>query len=155
MKKQSAGILPYRLKDGQPEFFIVHPGGPFFKKKDNGFWSIAKGELDADEPPLTAAKREFLEETGIKISGKFIELKPQKLKSGKLIHAWAVEAGFDTDNIQSNSFEIEWPPKSGKMTTFPEIDKFGWFDTKTTLAKLNEAQGAFVYEILSQLGIQH
>ena len=113
MAKQSAGILVYRLVDERPQFFLVHPGGPFWKNKDAGAWSIPKGEFTAEEEGLIAAKREFLEETGQAIDGEFILLDPIKLKSGKTVHAWAVEGNVDETNIQSNIFPFEWPPRSG------------------------------------------
>src|SRR5436190_3780300 len=137
MAKQSAGILLYRISNKFPEVFLVHPGGPFWSKKDDGAWSIPKGEFETNEEPLTAAKREFEEETGVAISGKFIELVPIKQKGGKIVYAWAVEGDIDPEKIQSNSFEIEWPPKSGKMKTFPEIDKASWFTLNDAFVKIN------------------
>ncbi|MFL5809201.1 MAG: NUDIX domain-containing protein, partial [Flavisolibacter sp.] len=120
--RKSAGILLYRIKDSFPEFFLVHPGGPFWKGKDKAAWSIPKGEFPEDEEPLTAAKREFEEETGKKISGSFIELNPVKQKGGKLVYAWAIEGEIDADKIISNTYKIEWPYKSGKWQTYPEVD---------------------------------
>jgi predicted NUDIX family NTP pyrophosphohydrolase len=140
MPKQSAGILLYRKINDRLQVFLVHPGGPFFKNKDAGAWSIPKGEFMDDEDPLTAAKREFLEEIGQTIDGTFIKLDAVKLKSGKIIHAWAVEGDIDHENIQSNLFEIEWPPKSGKKQSFPEIDVAGWFDIDIAKQKINTAQ---------------
>src|SRR5674476_604456 len=113
MQKKSAGILLYRFQNNLPEVLLVHPGGPFWAKKDLGVWSIPKGEFEADENPLDAAKREVKEETGIKVQGDFIELTPVKQKSGKVIYAWALQGNFNLEEIQSNTFEIEWPPKSG------------------------------------------
>ena len=129
MAKQSAGILLYRKNNKQPEVFLVHPGGPFFKNKDSGVWSVPKGEFTDDEDALGAAKREFLEETGHAVDGKFIELSPVVLKSGKKVYAWAVEGDIDHENIKSNTFEIEWPPKSKRVQSFPEIDRRGlvWY----------------------------
>lgn len=152
MKKQSAGILPYKFVKKQLYFFIAHPGGPFYRKKDNGFWSIVKGEMDEGEEPLAAAIREFKEETNIDIDGNFLELTPRKQKSGKLVHVWAIESDFPTDNIQSNTFSLEWPPKSGKMIDVPELDKFEWFDVETTMAKLIPVQVGFVEEVIERLG---
>jgi predicted NUDIX family NTP pyrophosphohydrolase len=151
MKKQSAGILPYKFVNGQVFLFIAHPGGPFYRKKDNGYWSIVKGEIDAGEEPLTAAIREFKEETTIEIKGHFIPLTPQKQKSGKLVHVWAVATDFPTENIKSNMFTLEWPPRSGKMAEFPELDKFEWYDVPTTILKLLPGQVPFVYELLERL----
>ena len=140
MSKQSAGILLYRFDDKQLQVFLVHPGGPFFRNKDTGAWSIPKGEFLDDEEALTAAKREFEEETGRAIDGKFIGLEPIIQKSGKKVFAWAVEGDIDYNTIFSNTFEIEWPPKSGKKQTFPEVDKAAWFDTDTAKLKINRAQ---------------
>jgi predicted NUDIX family NTP pyrophosphohydrolase len=151
MPKQSAGILLYRIRDNQPEVFIVHPGGPFFRNKDNGVWSIPKGEFTDGEEALDAAKREFEEETGQKINGEFIQLDPVTLKSGKKIYCWAVEGDIDHETIVSNLFEIEWPPRSGKKQTFPEIDRAAWFDAKTAKIKLNEAQAKLVENLLTKL----
>lgn len=153
MKKQSAGILPYKFVKKQIFFFIAHPGGPFYKKKDNGFWGIVKGEFDDKEEPLAAAIREFKEETTIEIKGDFLPLTPLKQKSGKLVYIWAIEYDFPIANIQSNTFQLEWPPKSGKMAEFPELDKFEWFDVDTTIVKLLPGQVPFVYELLTHLGV--
>jgi predicted NUDIX family NTP pyrophosphohydrolase len=150
ISNQSAGILLYRNINGQIEFFLVHPGGPFFKNKDEGYWSIPKGEFLPDENPLAAAQREFEEETGRPIKAeKFIELSPIKQKSGKIVHAWSAEGELDADTITSNTFEIEWPPHSGKMSSFPEIDRAGWFDIENARLKINAAQAALIDELLS------
>ena len=147
---QSAGLLVYRTAGDGVEIFLVHPGGPFFAKKDDGAWSIPKGVFD-DEDPLTAARREFVEETGFKIAGDFFELKPVKQKGGKIVRAWAVEADVDADAIQSNTFTMEWPPKSGKTAEFPEVDRAAWFDPETAKQKINPAQSAFITELLSRI----
>jgi len=146
--KTSAGILVYKKQNDDILFFIAHPGGPFWKNKDIGAWSIPKGEFTSEENAFDAAIREFEEETGIKPKGNFIELTPVKLKSGKKIFAWAVEDDIDADTITSNEFPFEWPPKSGKFIDIPEIDRCGWFGKKETLEKLNVAQNAFVIEVL-------
>ena len=151
MAKQSAGILLYRIKNHQPEFFLVHPGGPFWLKKDAGAWSIPKGEIEEGEDAMNVAVREFKEETGQEIIGKFIPLESVKQKAGKLIVAWAVEGDVDESKILSNTFEIEWPPKSGKMKTFPEIDKAEWFSPDVAKEKINPAQTNFIEELLSKL----
>lgn len=151
MKKQSAGILPYKLVNRKPFFFIGHPGGPYYRNKDLGFWSIVKGEMDEGEEPLRAAIREFKEETAIDITGPFIPLTSVKQKSGKLVHVWAVEQDFATDNVKSNTFTLEWPPRSGIKVEFPELDKLEWFDQATTLLKLIPGQMPFVYELLARL----
>ena len=147
MAKKSAGILLYRIQNKDPEVFLVHPGGPFWAKKNDGAWSIPKGEFEDNEDPLDAAKREFEEETGLKISGKFIQLEPIKQKSGKIVFAWAVEGNIDPAIIKSNSFEIEWPPASGKMRSFPEIDKAEWFNLIESKKKINSGQSALINEL--------
>lgn len=152
MKKQSAGTLPYKFVNGQVFFFIAHPGGPFYRKKDDGWWSIVKGEFDDKEEPLQAAIREFKEETDIDIDGTLLELTPIKQKSGKLVYAWAVETDFNTENIKSNMFTMEWPPRSGVMAEFPELDKFEWFDAATTIVKLLPGQVGFVEEVMGMVG---
>jgi predicted NUDIX family NTP pyrophosphohydrolase len=152
MPKQSAGILLYRLKEGAPEFFLVHPGGPFWAKKDLNSWSIPKGEFVEDEEPFSAAKREFEEETGSNVSGDFVELSPVKLKSGKRVFCFAVKGDIDHASIRSNTFEIEWPPASGRKQSFPEIDQADWFDKETALKKINAAQAAFIEELLLKIG---
>lgn len=145
--KKSAGILLYRKTSDFPEFLLVHPGGPFWKNKDLGTWSIPKGEF-TDEDPLAAAIREFEEETGTFLSGDFVALEPEKLKSGKLIYAWALEHDMDSENITSNEFETEWPPKSGLLKKFPEVDKAAWFSAEMALEKINLAQGSFILQLL-------
>ena len=149
MGKQSAGILLYRKTVSGIQVFLVHPGGPFFKNKDLGAWSIPKGEFLDDEDPLAAAKREFEEETGQAIEGNFIKLAPVVLKSGKTVHAWAVEGDIDHQTITSNLFEMEWPPKSGKKQTFPEIDRAGWFDLEEARVKINGAQVGLIEEMVT------
>jgi predicted NUDIX family NTP pyrophosphohydrolase len=145
--KRSAGILLFRRSGAALEFFLVHPGGPFWKKKDEGAWSIPKGEYNDDEDPLQAARREFKEETGYDVDGQFIPLKDVKLKSGKLITAWALEKDIDATGVRSNTFSIEWPPRSGRMQDFPEIDRADWFETTDALLRINEAQSSFIKEL--------
>jgi len=149
--KKSAGILLYRLLKNKPEFFLVHPGGPFWTNKDAGAWTIPKGEYDINEEPLAAAIREFSEETGHIITGNFISLTPIIQKAGKQVDAWALEGDIDTTNIRSNSFNIEWPPKSGNWKSYPEIDRAEWFDIKTAKEKINPAQVAFLEELIIKL----
>lgn len=128
MGKQSAGILVFRILTF-PEVLLVHPGGPFYVNRDSGVWSVPKGEYEAGEDPLEVGKREFFEETGNKIqSGNFIELNAVKSKGGKMLYVWATEANFAKSFICSNTFELEWPPKSGKIKAFPECDKAEWFN---------------------------
>lgn len=147
MLKQSAGILLYRMTDKQPQVFLVHPGGPFFRKKDEGAWSVPKGEYVDGEEPLTAAQREFEEETGQTIRGNFIKLQPVKQKSGKVVQAWAVEGDIDHEAIKSNLFEIKWPPKSGKRASFPEIDRAGWFTLEIAKQKIIPGQVGLIQEL--------
>ncbi|QOG00632.1 NUDIX domain-containing protein [Flavobacterium sp. MDT1-60] len=149
--KQSAGLLLYKFVDSTIYFLLVHPGGPFWKNKDLESWSIPKGEFTDDEDPLEAAKREFQEETGFDVDGDFIALEWVKLKSGKTVFAWAVEFDIDVTLVKSNEFEIEWPPKSGSMKSFPEIDKAEWFQTAEALKKINPAQADFIIQIISKI----
>lgn len=151
MAKKSAGILVYRINEGKLRLLLVHPGGPFWAKKDLGAWSIPKGEYEEDEAPLAAAKREFKEELGINISGDLIELSPVKLKSGKVVQAWAVEQDLNTSDFRSNTFSVEWPPRSGKLKDFPEVDKAGWFTPEEARQKINPAQVAFIDELVQKL----
>ncbi|MBA3680903.1 MAG: NUDIX domain-containing protein [Bacteroidetes bacterium] len=145
--KQSAGILVYRIKNKSLEILLVHPGGPFWVKKDIGAWTIPKGEPGEAEDLLITAKREFVEETGKEITGSFIELKPIKQKSGKLIFAWAIESEFNVSELKSNMFEIEWPPGSAKKKSFPEIDKAEWFNKEKALIKINSGQQGLINEL--------
>ena len=121
-KKISAGILVYRFASGVLEVFLVHPGGPFWAKRDQGSWSIPKGEVDEGAGLLETAQREFREETGLPIEGEFIELTPLRQPNGKLVHAWAVNGEIDASRVESNTFSMEWPPHSGKQQQFPEVD---------------------------------
>lgn len=152
-KRKSAGILLYRIQNKELQFFLIHHGGPFWKNKDAGAWSIPKGEYDDNEQPLTAARREFEEETGSAINGDFIALTPIVQKAGKEVSAWAVAGDIDATTIKSNMYKIEWPPKSGRYQQYPEVDKAGWFNMDEALQKINAAQVAFINElskILSQ-----
>lgn len=150
MPKTSAGILLYRTKNGLLQVFLAHPGGPFFAKKDAGAWSIPKGELDEGEDPLAAAQREFEEETGCRPEGSFIPLSPVTQKGGKTVLAWAVEGECDPGTIKSNTFTLEWPPKSGQMREFPEVDRVGWFTVEEAKGKINPAQAALLEELVKQ-----
>ncbi|MGZ3778064.1 MAG: NUDIX domain-containing protein [Mucilaginibacter sp.] len=151
MPKQSAGILLYRIRDKQLQVFLIHPGGPFFRNKDAGVWSIPKGEFVEGEEALAAAKREFEEETGQSIDGKFTPLEPVTQKSGKKVFCWAVEGDINHEVIVSNTFEMEWPPRSGKKQTFPEVDRAGWFDVENAKRKMNEAQIQLIENLLIKL----
>ena len=150
--RRSAGILVYREKDSLHEVFLVHPGGPFWKGKEPGAWSIPKGEFSPDEDPLEAAKREFREETGQEISGTFLPLQPITQKAGKQVLAWAVQGNLDADNIVSNTFRMEYPYKSGRWITVPEVDKAGWFSLDTAREKINPAQVALLDDLVKMLG---
>jgi predicted NUDIX family NTP pyrophosphohydrolase len=150
--KKSAGIILFRLNHKLPEVLLVHPGGPFWAKKDEGAWSIPKGELEEGEDALKAAIREMKEETGVTMSGDFIELNPVKQKSGKVIYAWAQERDVDPTQVKSNDFEMEWPPKSGTKRTFPEIDRAAWFNMDEAKRKINMGQRPLIEELESVLG---
>jgi predicted NUDIX family NTP pyrophosphohydrolase len=147
LPKPSAGLLMFRRCGGAPEVLLVHPGGPFWTKRDLGAWSIPKGEFAPDEDPLAAARREFEEETGIVPAGEFIPLSPRRQPSGKVVHAWAFEADCDPATIVSNTFEIEWPPGSGRRQTFPEVDRAAWFPLDLAQRKLVSGQVGFVEEL--------
>lgn len=149
--KKSAGILMYRLKNNKHEVFLVHPGGPYWKNKDEGTWSIPKGEYNEDEEPLAAAKREFEEEVGVAVSGKFIALEPIKQNAMKIVTAWAVEGNIDADNIKSNTFPLEWPLKSGKMIDVPEVERAGWFNLEEAKKKMLPGQVALLNQLVELL----
>lgn len=140
MPETSAGIMLYRRIGKELEVLLVHPGGPFWAKKDDGAWSIPKGLYDDDEDPLAAAKREFTEEVGSGIDGEFTALGEFKLPSGKRLSVWAVEGDLDAASITSNLFEMEWPPRSGKQAQFPEVDRAGWFTPDAARVKLTKGQ---------------
>jgi predicted NUDIX family NTP pyrophosphohydrolase len=149
--RKSAGLLVFRRKTEAIELFLVHPGGPYWKDKDLGVWSIPKGEFDETEAPLTAAIREFREETGQDIAGEFLALQPVKQKAGKLVFAWAVEAEVDPDSVVSNTFRMEYPYKSGKWISVPEVDRAAWFSLAEAKQKINPAQAQLIDELLTIL----
>jgi predicted NUDIX family NTP pyrophosphohydrolase len=149
--KRSAGVLPYRRRGDSWQVLLVHPGGPFWARKDDGAWSIAKGEYRAPEPGLQAAVREFREETGFDLPGPFRALAPVRLKSGKVVEAWATPADIDVTGFRSNTFELEYPKGSGAIGTFPEVDRIDWFDLATARRKINVAQVALLLELQSIL----
>jgi len=153
MKKRSAGLLLYRRTGADLEVLLVHPGGPFWAKKDDGVWSIPKGEFEEDEDPLTAGIREFQEETGFRPNGTFIELGNFKQPNGKMIFAWAVEGQFDSRELKSNSFSIEWPPKSGRMQEFPEVDRAAWLRLGDAIRKILKGQRPILQKLFHRLGI--
>lgn len=143
----SAGILLFRRR-GCIEVLLGHPGGPFWKKKDLGAWSIPKGVIAVDEPPLEAAKREFAEETGYVPRGKFIPLGDARQPGGKIVHVWAVEDDWDADALRSNMFEMEWPPRSGKRQSFPELDKAVWFEVTAARERILKGQAVFLDRLI-------
>jgi predicted NUDIX family NTP pyrophosphohydrolase len=149
--KKSAGILLYKRIQNQLFVLLVHPGGPFWKNKDMGHWSIPKGEFNNEENAFDAAIREFEEETGARLEGSFIEFSPVKLKSGKIVYAWALEKDMDANTIVSNTFEMEWPSKSGRLQSFPEIDRGQWFTVDEALEKINKEMGDFILQLLGKI----
>ena len=151
MAKRSAGILLYRLRDGELQVFLAHPGGPFWARKDDGAWTIPKGEIGEGEEPLQAAQREFLEETGFPIGSEFRPLEPLKQSGGKSVHAWAVEADCDPSLLRSNLFSLEWPPKSGQTREFPEVDRAAWFTIPQAREKILKGQIGFIDQLVGLL----
>jgi predicted NUDIX family NTP pyrophosphohydrolase len=151
MAKRSAGLLMYRRREGELEVFLVHPGGPFWAKKDAGVWTIPKGEYAEGELALEAARREFVEETGFEREGSFSELGELRQPGGKVVSAWAFEGDCDPAGLVSNTFEIEWPLRSGRMVKFPEIDRGGWFSIAEAREKILKGQEAFLDRLVSML----
>ncbi len=152
MSKISAGLLLYRLRDGQLEVFLVHPGGPFWAKKDLGAWSIPKGELAETEEPLAAAIREFQEETGFTIAGTFLPLPPRKQPGGKIVLAWMVKGDVDAGEIRSNTFSLEWPKGSGRRKEFSEVDRAEWFGIPEAKRRILAGQAGFLDDLCKRLG---
>jgi predicted NUDIX family NTP pyrophosphohydrolase len=152
MPKQSAGVLVYRRRGGKLQVFLIHPGGPYWAKKDLGAWSIPKGEFGDDEAGLAAARREFAEEVGSAIDGQFHALTPRVQRSRKVIHAWAVEGEIDEATFKSNEFELEWPPKSGKIRKYPEADRCSWFSLDEARQRIHPGQSPFLEELTQFLG---
>jgi predicted NUDIX family NTP pyrophosphohydrolase len=150
--KRSAGILLYRRRNGGLEALLVHPGGPFWANKDDGVWSIPKGEYGAGEDPLAAARREFAEETGSRVEGAAMALGAFRQPSGKIVDAWAVEGDFDPATLKSNPFTLEWPPRSGRKREVPEVDRAGWFAPEAASAKLLKGQRPILEALLARLG---
>jgi predicted NUDIX family NTP pyrophosphohydrolase len=155
MARHSAGLLMYRRRRGVLEVFLVHPGGPFWAGKDAGAWSIPKGEYSPEEDPLAAARREFKEETGMTAAGEFIPLTPLKQPSGKIIHVWAVAGNCDAGAIRSNTFTLEWPPRSGVPQEFPEVDRATWFSLTAARKKISKGQAGFLEELRNLLEGNH
>ena len=149
--RRSAGLLPYRIRDGRLEVFLVHPGGPFWANKDAGVWSIPKGEYDHTESAHVAALREFTEETGFQVEGDFHELLPVVQKSGKVVTAFAYEGDCDPEKMTCNTCMIEWPPGSGKKIEIPECDRGGWFHFEEAKLKINPAQTALLEELIAKI----
>ena len=149
--KRSAALLVYRRAKTGIEVFLVHPGGPFWAKKDLGAWSLPKGEFNDGEDGLSAAKREFLEEVGQKVEGSFIALTPVKQRGGKVVQAWAVEGDVDAAAVKSNEFEMEWPPRSGRTARFPEVDRGQWFGMAEALRRILPAQAPILEELRAKL----
>jgi predicted NUDIX family NTP pyrophosphohydrolase len=147
----SAGLLLYRIRHAAIEVLLVHPGGPYWKTKDDGAWSIPKGEFSGAEYPLVAARREFFEETGVAIEGDLRALKPIQQSGGKIVHAWAVEGDLDPTTIVSNTFDIEWPPRSGRLQSFPEIDRAAWFALPEATRKILRGQMPLLEELAQML----
>lgn len=147
MPRRSAGLLLYRLRDSSLEVLLVHPGGPFFRNKDLGAWSLPKGEAETDKVLFDVAVREFKEETSFEPSGPFEELTPVRQKSGKWVHAWAFRGDCDPSSFRSNTFHLEWPPRSGKLVEFPEVDRVEFFTLDVARLKINPAQVAFLDEL--------
>ena len=153
MPARSAGILLFRRPAGRLEVLLVHPGGPFWARRDEGAWSIPKGEHDDGEEPIDAARREFAEETGTVLpEGELIDLGEVRQRSGKRVSAWAAEGDLDPGSVHSNTFELEWPPRSGQLRAFPEVDKAGWFAPDDARRRLVPAQAAFVDRLLERVG---
>jgi predicted NUDIX family NTP pyrophosphohydrolase len=151
--KTSAGLILFREVAGELQVLLVHPGGPFWTKKDDGAWSIPKGEIEPDEDPLAAARREFSEETGFEVAGETIALSPLRQPSGKIVHAWAVRGEADATALKSNTFPLEWPPKSGRMQEFPEVDRAEWFSLANAARKILKGQAAFLDQLRQKLAV--
>lgn len=154
MPKLSAGILMYRIEHKRLEVLLVHPGGPLFRNKDEGAWTIPKGEPEPGEDLLAAAKREFREETGLEVGGPCLELAPVKQKGGKIVNAWACQGDCDLSQIVSNAFSMEWPPRSGRRQEFPEIDRADFFSLEEAKRKINPAQAALLEQLAILLGLE-
>jgi len=150
--KGSAGLLPYRIVSGGLEVFLVHPGGPYWANKDEGAWSVAKGEFQEGEDPLAAARREFREETGFEPTGELIPLEPVRQAGGKKVYAWAMEADYDPSKLKSNTFSMEWPPRSGRRQEFPEVDRAEWFPLGVARRKILETQVPLLDQLEDRLG---
>jgi predicted NUDIX family NTP pyrophosphohydrolase len=152
MPRASAGLLMYRRRSGALQVLLVHPGGPFWTKRDLGAWTIPKGEVAQGEDPLATARREFEEETSLRANGPFLPLGSVTQKAGKVVHAWAFEGDCDPALVESNTFEVEWPPRSGKWRSFPEVDRAEWFSLEDARLKLNAAQTSLLDALVRLAG---
>jgi predicted NUDIX family NTP pyrophosphohydrolase len=152
--KQSAGLLMFRKSANSIEIFLVHPGGPYWVKKDAGYWTLPKGEFEPDENPITAARREFQEETGFGAAGPFLELGSVRQKSGKVVFAWAFEGDCDPALLVSNTCEIEWPPRSKKRISIPEVDRGAWFSLSRAAEFVREEQRPFLDRLTQQITLR-
>lgn len=149
--KQSAGLLLFRRRAGALEVLLVHPGGPYWARKDDGAWSIPKGEIGDREDALEAARREVEEETGARPAGPFLALSPVRQAGGKIVFVWAAESDFDTATLKSNQFDMEWPPKSGRHRSFPEVDRAAWFDLETAGRKILATQAIVLHHLAERV----
>ncbi len=148
----SAGILLWRRREGRLEVLLAHPGGPFFARKDAGVWSVPKGEVEPGKDPIAVARREFAEETGHELpEGPMLDLGEVRQRGGKLVRAWAVQGDLDPASARSNTFELEWPPRSGRIQTFPEVDRVEWFELDEARERINPAQAAFLDRLADSL----
>ena len=154
MAKQSAGLIMFRIRERELEIFLVHPGGPFWAKKDPGAWSIPKGEYTDAEDALEVARREFYEETGFEATGEFRELTAIRQAGGKRVRAWVFQGDCDPDALKSNTFSMEWPPGSGRQAQFPEVDRGGWFSVEVAREKILRSQIALIDELCEVVGQQ-
>jgi predicted NUDIX family NTP pyrophosphohydrolase len=152
MPKQSAGILIYRRRPAGLEVFLVHPGGPFWQSKDAGAWSIPKGEFSENDDPLQTAKSELREETGLTVDGPFVPLEPIRQRGGKVVHAWIVEADVEPGQVKSNTFSVEWPRGSGKLRSFPEVDRAEWFSLQEAAEKILTSQRPLLEQLQAAVG---
>jgi predicted NUDIX family NTP pyrophosphohydrolase len=152
MPKKTAGLLLFRDASGRLEVLLVHPGGPFWASKDDGAWSIPKGQFEDDEDPLAAARREFEEETGSAPTGDVLPLEPLRQPSGKVLYAWAINGDFDSRTLKSNTFSMEWPPKSGRQQNFPEVDRAAWFPIEDARRKILKGQAPLLRQLQAKLG---
>jgi predicted NUDIX family NTP pyrophosphohydrolase len=152
LAERSAGLLVYRRRGGVLQYLLAHPGGPYWTQRDDGAWTVPKGGIGEGEEPHAAALREFREETGQAVDGEFAPLAPLKQKGGKTVYCWMVQADLDLGAFVSNDFEMEWPPRSGRMATFPEIDRVAWFDEAEALIKILPGQAGFIREAAARLG---